>query len=133
MSPFTSQFGTFDFMFSIFPIIFGIIFVLVIGSFIVAAIRGFTQWNKNNHSPVLTVNAKIVSKRTAVSHHTHHHGGDVHMDHTSTSTTYYATFEFESGDRLELPIPYNEFGYLVEGDTGRLTFQGTRYKGFERK
>ena len=25
-----------------------------------------------------------------------------------------------------------EYGMLAEGDRGRLTFQGTRYKGFER-
>ena len=42
------------------------------------------------------------------------------------------TFEFESGDRLELHVASNEYGYLVEGDMGKLTFQGTRYKNFER-
>ena len=26
----------------------------------------------------------------------------------------------------------HEFGMLVEGDRGKLTFQGTRYLGFER-
>jgi hypothetical protein len=52
--------------------------------------------------------------------------------HHSTSTSYYVTFEFESGDRLELHVPHSEFGYLIEGDMGRLTFQGTRYKGFQR-
>jgi hypothetical protein len=72
-----------------------------------------------------------MAKRTSVSHHHHHHGDNMHH-HTSTSTSYYATFEFESGDRLEMRIPHGEFGYLVEGDIGRLTFQGTRYKGFER-
>ena len=117
-------------MFSIFPVIFGIIFVLVIGLFIVRAVQGAAEWNKNNNSPILTVDSKVVSKRTSVSHH-HHNSGNG-MDHTSTSTTYYVTFEFESGDRLELRVPHSEYGYLVEDDIGRLTFQGTRYKGFER-
>jgi hypothetical protein len=54
------------------------------------------------------------------------------MHHTSSSTTYFTTFEVESGDRMELRVPEKEYGMLVEGDTGRLTFQGTRYKGFER-
>ncbi len=38
----------------------------------------------------------------------------------------------ESGDRIELCVSGAEYGMLVEGDTGRLTFQGTRYLSFER-
>jgi hypothetical protein len=116
--------------FGIFPVIFGLVFVLVIGVFIVTAVRGVAQLNRNNNSPVLTVEARVVAKRTNVSHHHHHQ--DNGMDHISTSTSYYVTFEFESGDRLELYVPAGEYGYLAEGDMGRLTFQGTRYKGFER-
>ena len=43
------------------------------------------------------------------------------------------TFEFDSGDRAELHVPYNEFGLLVIGDHGDLTLQGTRYISFDRK
>ncbi|HHW21396.1 MAG TPA: DUF2500 domain-containing protein [Clostridiaceae bacterium] len=120
------------FMFGLVPIFVTIIFIVVIGSFIVIFIKGFAEWNRNNHSPLLTVPARVVAKRTNVSHHTHHHGSDMGAYHHSSSTTYYVTFGFESGDRLELRVPHNEFGYLVEGDMGRLTFQGTRYKGFQR-
>ncbi|WP_412104691.1 MULTISPECIES: DUF2500 domain-containing protein [Viridibacillus] len=42
------------------------------------------------------------------------------------------TFEVQSGDRIELPVSGREYGILVEGDFGLLTFQGTRYKSFER-
>lgn len=119
-------------MFSIIPTIVTIGFIVIFGLIIVTVIKGLAQWNKNNHSPVLTVVARVVAKRTNVSRHTHHHAGNTSMHHHSTSTTYYVTFEFESGDRLELHVPYNGFGYLVEGDMGRLTFQGTRYKGFQR-
>ena len=38
----------------------------------------------------------------------------------------------ESGDRMELEMAGSEYGLLVEGDNGKLTFQGTRYLGFER-
>lgn len=48
-------------------------------------------------------------------------------------TTYYVTFQVESGDRMELCLSGEEYGMLVEGDRGNLTFQGTRYVGFERK
>ena len=53
--------------------------------------------------------------------------------HTTSSTWYYATFEFESGDRMELGVSGSEYGMLAEGDSGKLTFQGTRYLSFERE
>ena len=71
-------------MFDIFPIAFFTIFAIVILVFIVAAARGVAEWNRNNHSPVLTVDARVVSKRTSVSHHHHNNDGMNHM-HSSTS------------------------------------------------
>ena len=114
--------------FVIFQIMFTLVFLLVFGMIIVIAVKGISQWNKNNQSPRLTVPATIVAKRTNVSRH--HHGTGMH--HTSTSTTYYVTFQVESGDRMELHVAGHEYGLLVEGDRGNLTFQGTRYLGFER-
>ena len=114
--------------FGMFEAMFGIMFVLVIGVFVVTFVRGIGQWNKNNNSPRLTVPATVVSKRADVSHH--HHAGEHHHSHTSTS--YYVTFEVESGDRMEFHVSGTEYGLLVEGDQGSLTFQGTRYLGFER-
>ena len=38
----------------------------------------------------------------------------------------------QNGDRLELTVPENEYGYMIEGDNGRLSFKGTRYMGFRR-
>ncbi len=34
---------------------------------------------------------------------------------------------------MELYLSGHEFGLLVEGDKGKLSFQGTRYLGFERQ
>ena len=117
-------------MFNAFGIMFTIVFVLVIGTFIVIAVKGIGQWNKNNHSPHLTVPATVVAKRTNVSHHRHGGVNDHHHHHTSTS--YYVTFQVESGDRMELHVAGTEYGLLIEGDRGNLTFQGTRYLGFDR-
>ena len=47
-------------------------------------------------------------------------------------TRYFATFEVESGDRMELTVPENEYGYLIEGDEGTLTFQGNLFLSFTR-
>ncbi len=126
-------FSGFETGFSIFQIMFTLVFVLVIGMFIVIAVKGISQWNKNNHSPRLTVPATIVAKRTNVSHHHHHNHGGTGMHHTTHSTTYYVTFQVDSGDRMELLVAGHEFGMLIEGDRGMLTFQGTRYLGFERR
>ncbi len=113
---------------------FFIIFFLFLIIIIIRLIQSGIQWNKNNNSPVLTVEARVVAKRTAVGRHRHHHHhhGHMHTHHTSYSSSYFVTFEFESGDRMEFHVPDSEYGYLVEGDYGKLTFQGTRYKGFQR-
>lgn len=119
----------FGYGFDMFSIMFSIIFIIAIGMFVVTAIKGIGQWNKNNNSPRLTVPATVVAKRTNVSHH--NHAGTNGHHHHSTSTTYYVTFQVESGDRMELHLSGHEFGMLVEGDKGKLSFQGTRYLGFE--
>lgn len=121
----------FSVMTSVFPFLFFIVFGIILIVFVVTFVRGIGEWRKNNNSPRLTVPAKVVSKRTSVSHG-HHHGASGHM-HTTGSTWYYATFEVESGDRLELALSGSEYGMLAEGDTGKLTFQGTRYLSFERE
>lgn len=111
-------------------LMFPLVFVIVIGTFIFTAVKGLTEWNNNNNSPRLSVNVTVVSKRAEVSHHHHNHGNG--MNHTTHSTTYYVTFQVESTDRMELRVSGSEYGMLVEGDYGVLTFQGTRYLGFER-
>lgn len=116
--------------FGLFELIFPLMFLLVFGMVIFVMISNLRQWNKNNHSPRLTVDATVVTKRTSVSHH--HHDGAGGVGHTTHSTSYYATFQVESGDRMELEVAGEEYGLLVEGDRGKLTFQGTRYLGFQR-
>ena len=124
---FDKGFAIGNFMFFIVPFIISIMFVL----FIIIFIKGIVQWNKNNNSPLLTVDAKIVTKRTLISHN-YFNSNDNNIHNTSTSTYYYITFQVESGDRIEFHVNASEYGMLAEGDTGKLTFQGTRYKKFER-
>ena len=114
------------FMFALPFIMVPLVFMFVIGMFVYTFSQTVKEKRRNDNSPRLTVNAKIVDKRSDV--HRHHHDHHHHY-----SYTYYVTFEFESGDRSELRVPENEFGILVVGDSGELTFQGTRYLSFERK
>ena len=60
------------------------------------------------------------------------HVSTVHSIGSSTRTRYFATFEMEDGKRLELGMNDSEYGMLAEGDQGCLSFQGTRYLGFDR-
>ncbi len=125
------SFSGFSIMVSLFGVIFFVTFFVILAIIIARAIRGAKQWNNNNNSPVLTVDATVVAKRADVSHH--HHTDANNMSYMNSSTTYYVTFEVASGDRMELHVRDNEYGMLVEQDVGRLTFQGTRYLGFERQ
>lgn len=118
------------FMFEIFPILFLLMFGLVFFTILSTLFRSWKQERKNDNSPRLTVEATVVAKRGNTTRH-HHNGAGGHHYHTYNNT-YYATFQFESGDRIELQMAGQEFGLIIEGDRGRLTFQGTRFLGFER-
>jgi hypothetical protein len=114
----------FDFFGSVMPVFF----IVVIGIILLSAGKGILQWSQNNRQPLLSVDSKIVSKRTEVKH-------TQQTDDTMSSrtrTTYYLTFEVESGDRMEFVVNGEEFGMCAEGDEGLLRFQGTRYHGFVR-
>ena len=88
----------------LFEIFFSITFLIIMGMSVFGLISSVRQWSKN------------------------------HSDHTAghSSTSYYVTFQVESGDRMELRVSGREYGLLAEGDRGRLTFQGTRYLSFVR-
>ncbi len=121
----------FFFSSGLFEVFFILVFVLILGMFVLTIVRGIGQWSKNNQSPRLAVEARVVSRRTSVHHHHTGAAGDYGC-HTSSSTSYYVTFEVESGDRMEFHLSGSEYGMLAEGDRGRLSFQGTRYLGFDR-
>ena len=109
-----------DVMFTIGPIFIGIIFIIVFGMIIFSIGSSIKQGIKNNNSPLLTVPAEVASKR-------------IHVQGDNSHSTYYVTFEVQSGDRMELIVKGEEYGMLVEQDLGLLSFQGTRYISFERQ
>ena len=119
----------FSLVFGIMSIIPIIMFVVVFCVVIAVFVKVLKQKQTNARSPRLTVNAEVVGKRTEISHR--HHGSEDHMRHTSTY--YYVTFLVESGDRMELHVPGYEYGLMIEGDFGDLTFQVTRFLSFARK
>jgi hypothetical protein len=108
---------------NLFFLIFTILAVLIISFILFMVVKGLMTWSANNASPIQSRSCKVVAKRMQVS------GGS---GDSSASTSYYATFEFEDRSRLELRVGRQQFGYIVEGDQGILTYQGTRFKEFSR-
>ena len=129
---FGTTFGSEGGSFPIMTILIAVFAVLLAG----AIGRGLYVWMRNNCAPQVTVEARVTAKRMKVSGH----GGTMMANrvsamntiHSSTYTHYFVTFELEDGKRLELGVKDPEYGMLSEGDRGRLSYQGTRYLGFER-
>ena len=113
------------FMFLMFAAVFGLIIYKIVNH--------VSEEAKNSKAPVLTVEAKVVSKRTSVSGT----GGSMQMNGMyssgTTSTSYYVTFQAPDGSRLELKVPGKKYGMLAEGDTGLLTYQRKRFVGYKRR
>lgn len=84
-------------------------------------VGSISQYSFNNKQPQVTTQARVLTKRTKVS------GGS---GDSSASTWYYITFETVNGDRKEFQVKGQEYGMLVDGDPGTLSYQGTRYRGF---
>ena len=119
-------------MMTIVPILVVAGFVLVFGLIIGRLVKKARQSIKNNASPILNVEATLVAKRADVTGYNHAGGVNGAPMASSTFTNYFATFEVASGDRIEFSMNAEEYGMLAERDVGQLTFQGTRYIGFER-
>ena len=119
--------GVFN-MFGLMAIIVPVMSIAIFGLAFYMIFKGLKQERKNDRAPRLTVEARVVAKRTQVRHH---RNSSNHMSHSYTR--YYVTFEVASGDRMELMVPGSESGLMVEGDFGDLTFQGTRFLSFDRK
>ncbi|WP_228469285.1 DUF2500 domain-containing protein [Paenibacillus sp. JNUCC31] len=120
---FFSGFNEFGAMSAFGSIFIGGIFLIIAGVIVYAIISGVRTWSSNNAAALLTLHSTIVAKRTRVS------GGS---GDSSASTSYYITFELDNGERVELNVGGNDYGMLVENDRGMLTYQGTRFKHFER-
>jgi hypothetical protein len=80
---------------------------------------------KNDKAPRLTVEAKVVDKRT-VSYRHHNHNS--HFSHRHYY--HYVSFELSDGQRTELSVSSIEFDSLAVTDEGMLTLQGSRFVSF---
>ena len=89
---------------------------------------------KDKRSPVLTVGARVVSKRCERTSHRIPNAGDPTGAHGYTDFSgqrYFVAFLTDDGSRLELDTDGDTYASLSETDRGTLTYQGTRFLGFE--
>ncbi|GAA6396132.1 DUF2500 domain-containing protein [Solibaculum mannosilyticum] len=104
--------------FGMFAVVIGLILIVII-----------LQWRRNKRLPKLVVNAEFLEKRIQKVRHSRR--GKVGY-HTTYSRLYVSTFEVEGGEHITLFVKKPEYHKLKKGDTGKLSFQGTRYLGFEK-
>ena len=90
------------------PLIFTLVFVVILSVAAFTLIKGMVTWSHNLSQPVESVNATVVTKRTEVRG----------RSEGRTWTTYFCTFELEDGTRQEFAVPDRQYGLLVEGDRG---------------
>jgi len=119
-------------IFSILPVMFVITFAIIFFIIIAAIVSSLRTNARNNAAPRLKSQAKVVARRINVHGNSYNRANIHRMQEGHTSTDYYITFEFEQGSRQEFQVDDYEYGTLIEGDSGMLEHQGSRYLGFER-
>ncbi|MFD0959740.1 DUF2500 domain-containing protein [Paenibacillus chungangensis] len=125
--PFGGGFGS---AFSLFQVMFFLVFGVIIVMFVMNAVKYF----RNASAPQESTFARIVSKRTEVrsSSNHHHHHDHVHMG-SSSRTYYYITLEFDNGSRKEYLDVKGLYGLVVEGDSGYAAVKGDWIIAFQRQ
>lgn len=114
---------------------FNFLFIFIIIIFIVVLVKNISEWNRNNHSPITDTEAVVALKKISTATHQHPVGGDASGAqgmHISTSTEYYITFRTKDGELKKFRVNEREYSLVSEGQEGKLSFQGSRYIGFER-
>lgn len=105
----------------------------IVASVCVAAyqiLRSVAEWNDNNRQPVTEVAASLAAKREEAEKELAP-SDDNHFPQP-LAPQHFATFTLENGETLEFLIQRSEFDQLNTGESGTLSYQGTRYLGFRK-
>lgn len=118
----------FDFNENIYIYLFIAISALIVGLCVIIIIA---QSLKNKRFPVITVKARIsdlgIRKYTGYRNKYASAGRE-----SKNINLYYAVFETENGEQIELRIKKLEYYKLKKGSKGKLTFQGFKYISFDK-
>jgi len=111
------------------PILIGLVFAAILGTAAYQLIKKTRQSSRDDSLPVLTALATVSGTRT----NTITQPADINPKYkVEPSTKFFATFRLQAGQSLEFELSNVQFAPLAEGQQGTLTFQGTRYLGFEK-
>ena len=106
---------------------------LIITAFVCACVcifaKAIARWIRNSKTPVMTVSAEVLALFTKENTALMPMGTDGAMMPVS-ETVCRVRFLIEDGGTPEFTIPRRVFKTLSAGDRGRLTYQGTRFRGF---
>ena len=111
------------------------IFLIIVFVIMVILVNKMNRWSQNNNSPETTVEAVVSEKRDRDTLQQIPNGGDptgAQGFQLIPDIHRYVVFTVESGETMEFSVTEGEFRSLQTGERGKLTFQGTRYLGFER-
>ena len=106
---------------------FIVMFSIIIGLSLIIVVR---QWWKNKHSLLIVTQSTISDKRIE-EHYIRSKRSEGLGYRTRKVLIYYITFDLEGGEHIELRVSKLEYAELEKGSSGKLTFQGTKYIGFE--
>jgi Protein of unknown function (DUF2500) len=111
------------------PILIGLVFAAILGTVAYQLIRKARQSSRNDALPVLTAPATVSGMRT----NTIAQPADINPKYkVEPSTKFFARFRLHDSQSLEFELSNEQFAPLAEGQQGTLTYQGTRYVGFEK-
>jgi len=115
-------FSGFGIGFVIVAIMIIFIFLLITVVFIMSISKSFSR-RTDNQAIKQSVFAEVIGKRTLYAQ----------TINNVRNVIYYVTFQTENAERIELHVPEDEYGLLIEGDKGQLVFHRKEFYSFDRK
>ncbi len=97
----------------------GTALLAILGLMLVARLTSRVKVEGEGTRDVFSVEAKVLGKRQA-------------LTEEAKAMRYFVTFQKMDGNRVELPVPGEDYGLLAEGDEGILVVQGEDYMVFHR-
>ena len=120
-----------SFRFGLFGILFLFLLFTVIGGIVAIIAVGVVRKKKNDRAQKTVTGATVLSKQVTTQRHPV--AGDTSGAHgTTTFHTYQAVFLTADHVQRTFIVDDSTYEQLTEGEHGRLTYQGTRFLGFER-
>lgn len=114
-------------------VFFAVVGMAVLGGIIALVAAISRREIKNNRAPVKETHVTVVSKRVDSARQQQPIAGDTSGAHgfqTMTFSTYHVRFHSDAGEPIELTVSQGVYAILHEGDSGMLTYQGTRLIGW---